>query len=152
MCSGWGDHYDDPTVYWGNNESDISRFHFPGFEAEGVQWLIDERRTVGLAVDTPSIDHGQSKHLQSHVKFCSHNLFGLENVKSTCELPPKGAMAYVFPIKTESGSGGPTRDLAVWGDELTRVVVPASVTGSAWRVRQVPEWIVFGMALVIFFM
>ncbi len=157
MCSGWGDLYEDQGLYWGNNESDISRFHFPGFEGEGAQWLVDQRRIVGAAVDTPSIDYGQSTSFESHVIFAANNVYGLENVKNACELPPKGAVAYVFPIKTESGSGGPTRIVAVWGDDLSGVF-PA-VTGSpddpltcfARKAGRISDWGLLGLALIACF-
>ena len=44
----------------------------------------------GVGVDTPSIDYGQSRDFTSHVIFNSNNVWGLENLKNTHMLPPKG--------------------------------------------------------------
>ncbi len=125
MCSGWYEHYDNETIYKGNDVGDLSDYHFPGFDPEGAQWLFEERKAIGVGSDSPSTDYGASQTFPSHLIICGHDAFGLENVKNTCLLPPNGAMAYVFPIKSDGGSGGPTRVMAVWGDEHPTTSTPA---------------------------
>ncbi len=117
MCSGWGEYYGvNEAAYWGNEARDSMNWHFPGFGADAVQWLIDNRGTIGISVDTPSIDYGPSPYFSTHVVACGHNLYALEHVKNSCALPAKGATSYVFPIKTEGGTGGPTRVVAIWDE------------------------------------
>ena len=69
---------------------------------------------VGIAVDTPSVDYGQSATYPVHVHIGLHNVYGLENVKDTCTLPPAGAAVYVFPFKMRGASGAPVRIIASW--------------------------------------
>ncbi len=117
MCSGWGEYYGvNEAAYWGNEVRDFMDWHFPGFAVDAVQWLIEERDAIGLGVDTPSIDYGASHYSPTHVVACGHNLYALEHVKNACALPAKGATSYVFPIKTEGGTGGPTRVVAIWDE------------------------------------
>jgi hypothetical protein len=74
---------------------------------------------VGLAVDTPSADYGQAVYPYTHVLFCSHNVYALENVKDTCLLPAAGATVNVFPNKVRGASGAPVRIIASWTSRFT---------------------------------
>ena len=54
--------------------------HFPGFAPEAAEWLMKERKVVGLAVDTLSLDNGPSKDFKVHYSWLPSGRWGLENV------------------------------------------------------------------------
>lgn len=87
--------------------------HFPGFDADAVDWLIEERDVVGFGVDTPSMDNGPSLLFKAHVSMSKNNLYGLENVKNLGQLPPSGATVYVSPINIKEGCGAPARVIGI---------------------------------------
>jgi kynurenine formamidase len=77
-------------------------------------WLARNRDVTGIAVDTLSLDPGNSTTFPVHVNFLASDRYGLENVNNLDEIPPRGALAYVGLIPWEEGSGGPCRVLANW--------------------------------------
>ena len=82
---------------------------------------------VGLGVDTMSIDYGQSRTIPAHRMFTSHNLFGLENVKNVCLLPPAGATIYAFPTKIEGASGAHVRVIGSWDISAADIMLSSRV-------------------------
>merc|ERR1712179_479264 len=66
-----------------------------------------------VRIDTPSTDKGQSRQFRTHRILGQANIWGLENMARTEELPSKGFMVYNMVHKLEGGSGGPTRVVAI---------------------------------------
>jgi kynurenine formamidase len=91
----------------------IPNLHFPGFSPESMTWLLQEREITGIAIDTPSIDYGQSKEFKVHRILGAANKAAVENIANLDKLPPKGAMLYVIPMKIKGGSGAPARIFAI---------------------------------------
>ncbi|MCS7034388.1 MAG: cyclase family protein [Phycisphaerae bacterium] len=113
MNSGWGSRWPDRKRYLGTDApGDVANLHFPGFSREAAELLLT-RDIAALAVDTPSIDHGQSKDFIVHQIVHSANKPAFENVANVDRLPPKGATIIALPMKIENGSGGPTRIVAL---------------------------------------
>ena len=119
MNSGWGRHWDNRTAYLGTATKNTSLLHFPGVDPKAAEWLVANRNIVGLGVDTPSVDYGQSKLFQTHVTLFDANIFGLENVANLDKLPKTGTILYVNPMKIKGGSGAPARILAVFDENTT---------------------------------
>lgn len=90
MNSGWDAYWPNKTAIFGNAIGDTSDLHFPGFDPQAVDWLIEERGIAGIGVDTPSTDHDPSTSYGVHAIVDENNVYGLENVKSLGELPPSG--------------------------------------------------------------
>ena len=67
------------------------------------------RNIIGLGVDTPSTDFGQSKDFKTHQILGSANVWGLENVANLDALPPKGFTILNMVYKLKDGSGAPSR-------------------------------------------
>ena len=67
------------------------------------------RSIIGLGVDTPSTDFGQSKDFKTHQILGSANVWGLENVANLDVLPPKGFTILNMVYKLKDGSGAPSR-------------------------------------------
>ena len=62
-------------------------FHFPGVSPEAAQWLMKERKVLGLAVDTLSLDDGTSKDFKVHYAWLPSGRWGLENVAHLDQVP-----------------------------------------------------------------
>lgn len=106
----WG--YKTDTVVDGNStDIQLPTFHFPGIGAEAAQLLADEPAVVGVGIDTPSIDAGNTKTFPTHVTLFAANKFGLEHVGDMSRVPATGATILALPMKIGGGSGGPCRVL-----------------------------------------
>jgi kynurenine formamidase len=114
MNSGWGKFWPDKKRYLGTDKPmDVANLHFPGFSKEAAEFLVRERDVAALAIDTPSIDYGQSTDFIAHQVLNGANKPAFENVANVDRLPPTGATFIALPLKIEDGSGGPARIVAV---------------------------------------
>lgn len=116
LKSGYGKFWPDREKYMGTAERGadaVAKLHFPGLSEEGAKWLVNQRKTKAVGIDTPSIDYGQSKYFKAHVVLCEANTPILENVANLDLLPPKGFEIIALPMKIKGGSGGPTRIIAL---------------------------------------
>jgi kynurenine formamidase len=73
------------------------------------------RDIIGIAVDTPSTDRGQSRDFRTHQVLGEHNLWGIENLANAEALPPNGSIVYNMVDYLKDGSGAPSRVFAVVG-------------------------------------
>jgi kynurenine formamidase len=112
MCSGWDAKVGDSRQFFGQT-GDGGGFHMPGFHVETVQMLYKERDVHGIAVDTISLDAGNSGDFPVHHYWLGQNKWGLENVANLGQLPPSGATIIVGGPKVAGGSGGPSRVMAL---------------------------------------
>lgn len=110
MLSGWAQHVGDKAKYTGASGG---VFHFPGFGADAVDWLMRERKAVGLAVDTLSLDHGPSKDFKVHTAWLPSGRWGLENVANLDKVPAAGATLVVGVAKVQGATGAPARLIAL---------------------------------------
>ena len=114
MRSGWGERWPDRNLYFGSETpSDTESLHFPGYSAEAAEFLTSSRSIDAVALDTPSLDAGQSHDFIAHQIFSGANVLGLENVANLGALPPSGAWIIALPMKIANGTGGPARIIAV---------------------------------------
>jgi kynurenine formamidase len=109
--TGWEDRWSSPKMF--RNAAADGVPHFPGFSLEAAQFLVKTRSSVGLGIDTMSMDPGASKTYPVHQFTAKESVYQLENVANLGLLPPVGATIIVAPIKLENGSGGPARLLAL---------------------------------------
>jgi kynurenine formamidase len=110
MLSGWGEYVGDAAKFTGKSDG---VFHFPGFSPEAAEWLIKERKAVGIAVDTLSLDPGPSKDFKVHHAWLPTGRWGLENVANLDKVPAAGATLVVGVAKVKDATGGPTRLMAL---------------------------------------
>ena len=125
LRTGWGRHSTDRKATFGSDVPGaraVSAFRRSGSGA--VRLLVEDRRVIGLGVDTASIDYGPSLDFPVHRLVASRNVIGLENLMALEELPPRGATIVALPMKIEGGSGGPVRAIAM---------VPAYAAAAAGR-------------------
>lgn len=112
--TGWGKLWPDKKRYLGSDkQGDTANLHFPGISAAAAEFLVRQRKPDGIGIDTASLDYGQSKDFIAHQIINSANIYGLENVANLEKLPATGAILIALPIKIRSGTGGPTRIIAV---------------------------------------
>lgn len=108
-------HYPDRLKVLGTDKSGkdaVAELHFPGFSPEVAEWLIRKRGIRGIAIDTPSIDRGQSKDFAVHRVVCGLDRLILENIARCDRLPDSGATLYVIPMMIDKGTGAPARVFA----------------------------------------
>jgi kynurenine formamidase len=112
--SGWGRYWPDRKHYLGTDKpGDVGNLHFPGFSPEAVEFLLEHRRVVAIAIDTASIDPGPAKSFPVHRIWLGANKPAFENVANADKLPPKGAVLFCIPVKIGKGTGGPARVFAL---------------------------------------
>ena len=110
MNSGWDAKLGTPAFTGGS----LGSYHFPGFGEDAIDFMIQRNRGSAIAVDTLSLDPGNSATFPVHNKWLADDKYGLENVKNLGKLPPHGAAAIVGVIPWEEGSGGPARVFATY--------------------------------------
>jgi kynurenine formamidase len=108
MNSGWAAKLNDPSY---RNLPDGS-FAFPGFSKEATDMLA-EIGAAAIAVDTLSLDPGNSKDFAVHYSWLPGGRYGIENVNNLDMLPAKGATVFVGAPKHKGGTGGPARVVAM---------------------------------------
>jgi len=110
-------HYPDKKAVLGTDKRGseaLAELSFPGFSPEVTEFLIKERKIKGIAIDTPSIDNGQSRDFKVHQILCGAEKLALENIANLDELPEKGATLYVIPMLIKNGTGAPARVFAIF--------------------------------------
>lgn len=91
--------------------------HTPGFTADCVRFLAQERDVLGAGVETVGTDAGQAGGFDP--MFPCHNIMhgagklGLASLANLDKLPPTGAVVIAAPLKLVNGSGSPLRVLAL---------------------------------------
>lgn len=111
MHSGWAAHVGNAAKFTGKDAA--GAFHFPGFSPQAADWLMKERKVLGLAVDTLSLDHGPSKDFKVHYAWLPSGRWGLENVANLDKVPAVGATLVVGLAKVKDATGGPVRLFAL---------------------------------------
>lgn len=111
MWSGWDAKVNDPEAYINLDSDNVQ--HFPGWSGQAVSFLTGERTVVGIGVDTPSLDPGNSTDFIAHVNALQAGLYGMENLANLGTVPPVGAVAILGGPKHLNASGGPVRAMAI---------------------------------------
>jgi kynurenine formamidase len=112
--SGWGRYWPDKKHYLGSDKpGDVAHLHFPGFSPEAVKFLLTNRNVMALAIDTASLDPGNSRDFPVHRMWLGANRIGFENLANADKLPFSGATLFCIPMKIGKGTGAPARIFAV---------------------------------------
>jgi kynurenine formamidase len=97
--TGWESRWNSPQSYRNADANGV--LHFPGYSAEAAQYLVEKRSSVGLGIDTLSVDYGPSRDLPVHQYTLPQSLYHLENVANLDCAPASGAIVVVAFIKLE---------------------------------------------------
>jgi len=111
MHSGWARYANDAATYTGKDTA--ATFHFPGIHPEVAEWLLENRRVAGIAVDTLSLDPGTSKDFRTHAIWLPSGRWGIENLANLEQVPPTGATLVVGVPKVQGATGAPARIFAL---------------------------------------
>jgi kynurenine formamidase len=109
--TGWDSRWHSPSEY-GNTDSKGVR-HFPGYSEDAAKFLVEGRSVVGLGIDTPSLDNGESKDLPVERYTLAHSVYPLENVANLDRAPEMNGVVIVAPEKIAGSSRGPVRIMAL---------------------------------------
>ena len=91
--------------------------HSPGWTADCLRFLVDERDVLGVGVETVGTDAGQAGGFEP--PFPAHNIMhgagklGLASLCNLDQLPATGAVLIAAPLKIVGGSGSPLRVIAL---------------------------------------
>jgi kynurenine formamidase len=112
--TGWSRFWPDAMTYLGDDTpGDATKLQFPGFGADAVRVLAEDRGVAMIGIDTASIDYGKSQDFMAHRVGAAENVANLENLTNLGELPATGSFVMALPMKIEGGSGGPVRVVAL---------------------------------------
>jgi kynurenine formamidase len=110
--SGWGRYWPDKKRYLGTDRfGDVAHLSFPGFSLEAAKYLLD--KVSAIAIDTASLDAGNSTDFLVHRLWLGAGKVGFENVAHAGQLPATGATIFCIPMKIGNGTGAPTRIFAL---------------------------------------
>ena len=110
--TGWEQFWDESDRY--KNQDAENRMHFPGFSEQAAHFLVANRATKGIGIDTLSVDFGPSESFAVHHIVNASGAYLIENATNLSQVPALGAWMIAAPIKIENGSGGPARIWAVF--------------------------------------
>lgn len=111
MYSGWEERWDDAEAFLNTGEDGL--YHFPGFGADAIDWLLENRDANGIMVDTLSLDVGASTTFDVHINWLGAGKIGVENVANLASIMGQNATVVVGVPRYLEGSGGPCRVLAM---------------------------------------
>jgi kynurenine formamidase len=111
MHSGWGRRVANPAKFVGKDPGGV--MHFPGIDPQAAAWLLKERMVAGLAVDTLSLDPGNSKNFKTHAAWLPAGRWGIENIANLDKVPRAGATLVAGVPKVKDATGGPARIFAL---------------------------------------
>ena len=109
--TGWHKRFNDPKAYL--NADSYGEMHFPGCSVEAAQFLL-ERGVVGIGIDTPSLDHGESIAFETHKLILGADRFQIENLANLSYLPAKGATAMISLLPIKDGTQAQARVVALY--------------------------------------
>ena len=91
--------------------------HTPGVSPACARWLAEEAPVIGLGVETVGTDAGAAHSFDPpftcHAALMGSGKYGLTQLQNLALLPPTGALLSAGPLPIVSGSGAPSRVLAL---------------------------------------
>jgi len=112
LHTGWDVRVTDPPTFV--NMDATGMMHFPGFTPEAVEFLVTQRRIVGIGIDTLSIDPGRDTTYPVHKRLFAAGGWAVECLANLAQVPAVGASVFVAPVKVQGASGAPARVIAFW--------------------------------------
>lgn len=110
LHTGWHRRFADPEAYVNMDADGV--MHFPGFGADAARLLV-RRDVAGIAIDTLSIDPGESADFAAHEAMLGAGKYQIENLADPGPLPATGATAIVGVLPVAGGTQAQARVLAL---------------------------------------
>jgi kynurenine formamidase len=112
--TGWDARGGDAGAFLNSDETGP---HTPGVDPDCARWLAEETAIIGMGVETVGTDAGAAHSFDPpfpcHTFLLGAGKFGLTQLVNVAELPATGAVLVVAPLPIETGSGSPSRVLAL---------------------------------------
>lgn len=111
----WSKRWHDQEAFF--NKDEKGQKHYPGWEREALEYLIETRKIRAIAHETPDTDSGISCGvnkgwpLESYV--LEQNLWQIENLNNADKLPFRNFLVFVGVPKGEQVTGFPVRVFAI---------------------------------------
>ncbi len=106
--TGWDSYWNETERY--RNVDGKGKMRFPGFSKEAAELLL-ARGVMGIGIDTLSPDGGNEK-FPVHEAVLGAGKIIVENLARLAEIPAKGAIIGMFPMKVGVGTEAPARCVA----------------------------------------
>ena len=91
--------------------------HTPGISPACARWLGEKAPVIGLGVETVGTDAGAAHSFDPpfpcHAALMGSGKYGLTQLQNLAQLPPTGIVLVAAPLPIVSGSGSPSRVLAL---------------------------------------
>jgi kynurenine formamidase len=91
--------------------------HTPGLSPDCARWVGEQAPIIGVGVETVGTDAGRAHSFDPpfpcHSHLMGNGKYGLTQLQNLAQLPPTGAVVIAGPLPIVSGSGAPTRALAL---------------------------------------
>jgi kynurenine formamidase len=91
--------------------------HTPGLSPSCARWLAEKAPVIGLGVETGGTDAGAAHSFDPpfpcHAALMGSGKYGLTQLQNLAALPPTGTVLVAAPLPIVSGSGSPSRVLAL---------------------------------------
>jgi kynurenine formamidase len=111
LLTGWAGKWGPTGDY--RNADDKGVMHFPGFDKDSAEYLVNTRHASCLGIDTLSIDAGTSNVYAAHKIALGSGIYMIENLNDLHLLPARGAWLITAPLKLQGGTGSPARVFAL---------------------------------------
>ena len=114
LRTGWSSRWPDRAAYLGTDlagREAVTELHFPGLAPAAARWLAEERSVDAVGIDTPSMDHGDSKELEGHRVLYDGGVAILENLDLS-RVPPGDYELIALPLRIVGGDSSPVS--AIW--------------------------------------
>lgn len=106
LRTGWSARHEDPEAF-------VNGSRWPGVSVECARWLAHETPLRGYGCEHVGIDAGRAYELDPiypmHHYMLGAGKYGLASLADLGELPERGAVLVVAPLRIAGGSGAPTR-------------------------------------------
>jgi kynurenine formamidase len=91
--------------------------HTPGVSPACATWIAEQAPVIGMGVETVGTDAGAAHSFDPpfpcHAALMGSGKYGLTQLQNLAQLPPTGTLLVTAPLPIVSGSGSPSRVLAL---------------------------------------
>lgn len=107
----WSKRWPDYAAFLNKDDKDVA--HFPGWGMDLLKVLCEERKVRAIGHETTDTDPGMTGSLPGETYVLSKNIYQIELLTNTDQLPEWGALVVATWPKPLGGSGFPARVFAI---------------------------------------
>ncbi|MEM9770025.1 MAG: cyclase family protein [Cyanobacteria bacterium P01_D01_bin.73] len=110
--TGWQEKWLNSVDFLGNGDRQ-GQLHFPGFAEDTAEFLIQQRQSAGVGIDTHGVDPGTSETFGVNCRILANDGIVLECLTQLNQLPAMGSTVIIGVLPLVDGSGSPAQVLAL---------------------------------------